>query len=607
MSEEYNKETEGEVLREADESELHSILYGGEYSEYKEDIDLSDIEKEENEKKLNLSTFEEDTYEKDEKKASYTSTKSKKLMIAVLGGVFVLLIALYFILGPSGFDVFGFKETEETPIVYTTGEVKGAGKDNWLIFEHVERTNIQSIEVHNDHGTYTAYYNPQSDKFYFLGAETLSYDEELFSYLVVSAGYTVFTDRLPKGQRSDDLSEYGLSPDDNPAYFILTTRQGKTHKLYIGNSTLDEGRYYVMYEGRDIVYVLESSIETTLLGDVRDILTPVLTFPVPSGSNDYYTRIPEIYITLDKDEPYVYIEYTKDDTATQDTFGVTIPYMLRYPENVPASTEQVTSLFQYIINIQADELLEYGICYEKEELDPETGEIYTEEEVKPEILLKYGITDAEKALIYTYEGYPSIVYFGAKQTDKDGHDFYYAWSPVVGILAKVSSDKVPFLNWSKVDFMEKALFNAHIDKVGKLELTDKTQSSQHFVFELTGKGDDLQVYESVSGKYLKPTGKTESGKSDVYNFRQFYKSALYMEAGNTVDEPETKTLIAEVKMTTKNEYEMTYEFFAYSDQRCYYTINGEGRFYIKRAAVQKLFSDAQRLLDGKDINAESEY
>ena len=58
-------------------------------------FDLSEIEKEENEKKLNLSTFEEDTYEKDEKKASYTSTKSKKLMIAVLGGVFVLLIALY--------------------------------------------------------------------------------------------------------------------------------------------------------------------------------------------------------------------------------------------------------------------------------------------------------------------------------------------------------------------------------------------------------------------------------------------------------------------------------------------------------------------------------
>ncbi len=607
MSEEYNKETEAEVLPEADESELHSILYGGEYSEYKEELDLSDIEKEENEKKLNLSTFEEVTYKKDEKKASYTSTKSKKLTIAVLGGVFVLLIAAYLILGPTGLDVFGFKETQEDPIVYTTGEVKGAGNDNWLIFEHVERTNIQSIEVHNKHGVYTAYYNPQADSFYFLGAETLSYDEELFSYLVVSAGYTVFADRLPKGQRSDDLSEYGLAPEDNPAYYILTTRQGKTHKLYIGDPTLDEGRYYVMYEGRDIVYVLESSIETTLLGDVRDILTPVITFPVPSGSSDYYTRIPEIYITLNKNEPYVYIEYTKDDTSTQDTFGVTIPYMLRYPDNVPASTEQVTSLFQYIINLQADELLEYGICYEKEEFDPDTGEIYTEEEVKPEILLKYGITDAEKALIYTYEGYPSIVYFSAKQTDEDGQGFYYAWSPVVGILVKLSDDKVPFLDWSKADFMEKALFNAHIDKVGKLELTDKTQSSQHFVFELTGKGDDLQIHESVSGKYLKSTGKTEGGKSDVYNFRQFYKSALYMEAGDIIEEPETKTLIAEVKMTTKNEYEMTYEFFAYSDQRCYYTINGEGRFYVKRAAVQKLFADAQRLLDGKDVNAESEY
>ncbi len=608
MSEEYNKETEGGALpEESDESELHSILYGGEYSEYKEDLDLSDIEKEENEKKLNLSTFEEDTFKKDEKKASYTSTKSKKLLIAILGGVFVLLIAAYLILGPTGFDVFGFKETEQTPVVYTTGEVKGAGKDNWLIYEHVERNNIQSIEVHNKHGVYTVYYNPQADGFYFLGAETLSYNEELFSYLVVSAGYTVFADRLPKGERSDDLSEYGLSPDDNPAYFILTTRTGNKHKLYIGNPTLDEGRYYVMYEGRDIVYVLESSIEKTLLGDVRDILTPILSFPVPTGSNDYYTRIPEIYLTLNKDEPYVFIDYTKDDKTTEETFGVTIPYMLRYPDNLPASTEQVTSLFQYIINLQADELLEYDICYTKDEFDSATGEIYEEEEVKPEILLKYGIKDAEKALIYTYEGYPTIVYFSELQKDEDGRSFYYAWSPVAGILTKLSADKVPFLEWKKVDFMEKALFNAHIDKVGALELIDKTSSAKHYAFELTGKGDDLYIEETVSGKFLKSTGKTEGGKSDVYNFRQFYKSALYMEAGDMVDEPSEKSLIAQVKMTTRNGYEMVYEFYAYSDQRCYYTINGEGMFYVKRAAVQKLFSDAQRLLDGKDVNAESEY
>lgn len=528
-------------------------------------------------------------------------------MIIILSIVFVILIAAYLILGPTGFDVFGFKETEETPIVYTTGEVKGSGKNNWLIYEHVERSNIQSIEVHNKHGVYTLYYSPADDNFYFLGAETLSYDDELLSYLVVSAGYTIFSDRLTKEERSADLSEYGLAPEDDPAYFILTTREGTQHKLYIGDPTLEEDQYYVMYEGRDIVYVLESSIETTLLGDVKDILNPILTFPIPTGSSNYYTNIHEMYITLDKTEPYIFIEYTKDDTSTQDTFGVTIPYMLRYPDDLPASTEQVTALFQYIINMKADELLEYDICYTKEEFDPETGEMYTDEEVKPEILLKYGITDAEKALIYTYNEYPSIVYFSAMQTDEDGNSFYYAWSPVVGILTRISSTSVPFLEWEKVDFMEKALFNAHIDKVGTIELIDKTASAQHFVFELTGKGDDLYIEETVTGTFLKPTNMTQGGKTDVYNFRQFYKSALYMEAGDMIDEPQSKSLIAQVTLTTRNDYEMVYEFYAYSDQRCYYTINGEGMFYVKRAAVQKLFADAQRLLDGIDVNAESEY
>lgn len=592
-----------EITEEKDESELHKILYGGEYSEYSEDIDMSEIQKEE---KPSLSTFE-DIPEKEESKPKSTVIKQRKLTIIILSCVFVLLIGAYLLLGPVGFDVFGFKEVEETEIVYTTGEVRGTGKNNWLIYEHVERENIQSIEVHNKHGEYTAYYSPSDDSFYFLGAETIAYDQELFSHLVVSAGYTVFSDRLPKGERSEDLSEYGLSENDEPAYFILTTRNGNKHKLYIGNSTLDENRYYVMYEGRDIVYVLENSIEKTLLANVTQLLKPILTFPISTSSNDYYTNIKEMYITLDKDEPYVFIEYTKEDKTTQETFGVTIPYMLKYPEELPASTEQVTSLFDHILNMEADELLEYGICYKHDALDPDTGEIYQEESVKPEILLKYGITDAEKALIYTYSGYPSIVYFSALQTDENGKEFYYAWSPVTAILTKISESKVPFLKWSRVDFMDRAIFNAHIDKIGTIEFTDKTNSHQHYLFELSGKGDELQVYETVTKTYLTSDGKTQGGKTDVFNFRQLYKSTLYMEAGDIIDEPTEKSLLAEVKVTTRNGYEMNYEFFAYSDQRCYYTINGEGKFYVKRSVVEKLFADAKRVVDHVDVNAESEY
>ena len=362
-----------------------------------------------------------------------------------------------------------------------------------------------------------------------------------------------------------------------------------------------------MYEGRDIVYVLENSIEKTLLANVTQLLKPILTFPISTSSNDYYTNIKEMYITLDKDEPYVFIEYTKEDKTTQETFGVTIPYMLKYPEELPASTEQVTSLFDHILNMEADELLEYGICYKHDALDPDTGEIYQEESVKPEILLKYGITDAEKALIYTYSGYPSIVYFSALQTDENGKEFYYAWSPVTAILTKISESKVPFLKWSRVDFMDRAIFNAHIDKIGTIEFTDKTNSGQHYLFEISGKGDELQVYETVTKTYLTSDGKTQGGKTDVFNFRQLYKSTLYMEAGDIIDEPTEKSLLAEVKVTTRNGYEMNYEFFAYSDQRCYYTINGEGKFYVKRSVVEKLFADAKRVVDHVDVNAESEY
>ncbi len=589
---------------EKDESELHNILYGGEYSEYREDLDLSELEKEQKNDDR-LSTFAQTSEEKSDKPVR-TDSKKRKMLICVLFGVFVLLIALYLILGPVGFDVFGFKETQETPIVYTTGEVPAAG-NVWLMFEHVERNNIQSIEVHNDHGTFTVYYSPADNAFYFLGAETLSYDQELFSYLVVHAGYTLFSQRLEPHQRSENLSEYGLAPEDDPAYYILTTRSGNTHKVYIGNSTLDEDQYYVMYEGRDIVYVLENSIKNSLLADVKDLLTPVLTFPV-SSSSDYYTKIPEIYITLDRKEPYMLIEYTKDSKETQNTFGVTIPYMIRYPKDMPASTEQVTSLFQYIINMTADELVEYGICYTYEDFDPETGKLLEQTDVKPEVLLKHGITQADKAIIYTYEGYPSIVYFSDKRVDENKNEFYYAWSPIMNILTKISASSVPFLQWNAVDFIDKAIFNAHIDKVGTIEFTDKTSEQKHFVFKLSGKGDDLSVHETVSDTYLKPNkSSSDTSVDDIHNFRQLYKSALYISAGDYIETPQQMSLIAQIKVTMRDGYEMNYEFFAYSDQRCYYTINGEGEFYVKRSQVQKLFADAQRVIDGIEIDPESEY
>lgn len=587
------------------DSELHSILYGGEYSEYQQDVDLSELEEEK--KNERLSTFE-DANEKIDEKPIKTGTKKRTMAIIALACSFALLIALYFVLGPSGYDVFGFKQVEEAPIVYTTGEVPGNGKDVWLIFEHVERKDIQSIEVHNEHGSFTAYYSPATDSFVFLGAEALTYDQEMFSYLVVSAGYTVFTERLPKGERSDDLSEYGLSEEDDPAYYILITRDGEKHKMYIGDPTLDEDQYYVMYEGRDIVYVLEKSIKTSLLADVRDLLTPVLTYPITTSTSDYYTKIPQIYLTLERDEPYMLIEYTRDDKQTEDTFGITIPYMIKYPENIPASTEQTTSLFQYILNMTGDELIEYDILYSYEEFDEETGEYYTQTDVKPEILLKHGITRADKALIYYYEEYPSMVYFSDKRTDEDGIEYYYAWSPIMDVLTKVYASNVPFLEWRKIDFIDKAVFNAHIDKVGSIELTDKTSEGKHYLFELSGKGDDLTVHESISDTYLKPNKSSSDTSLDpIYNFRQFYKSALFLSAGDKIETPEDMTNIAQVKMTTRNGYEMTYEFYAYSDQRCYYTINGEGQFYVKRSLVQKLFADAQRVIDVLPVNAEAEY
>lgn len=199
--------------------------------------------------------------------------------------------------------------TDDYIPVDTEGNENVGFNDRVLIFPHIEKKNILSLEVHNEHGVYTfqrVNENMELDKngdFIIKGSPLTAYNQELFAELYVGAGYTLTLMKIKNPIRRTEsgapcphtktvdgkvviadgcdcvFSEYGLVPETRernvvdkktgetitdkdknpiketyeyePAYYILTDIDGNKYKLLIGDMLVTGGGYYAQYVGID--------------------------------------------------------------------------------------------------------------------------------------------------------------------------------------------------------------------------------------------------------------------------------------------------------------------------------------------------------------------
>ena len=613
MDEEYkDKEEEQQLPEENGSAELHSILYGGEYSEYGDA--LGSEEEEEERRPVKLKTFSsKETPEKPGKKQKIKTETSKKITtIIIVSAVIAAAVALVAIFAPSWFR----SKVEEPPVLYE-GEVLSDSR-RVMMFEHLERKQIQSVEVHNQYGEYTAYYNAETESFAFLGLEGAPYNEELFSQLIVAAGFPLISDRFLPGEERAELSEYGLGPDDSPSYYIVTTRPAegeevRRYKVLIGKPSLTENYYYCMVEGRDIVYILEQSIKTTLLADVKSLLTPILTYPIED--NSYLTNISQIMIAKNG-ELFVLVQYQDEQANVPgvENFGVTVPYIVTKPVEYDAATERMTAMLGQIVNMTGTELLEYNI-YDvvpavDENGDPvldENGEQDYDYVMKPEIAEKYGLGSPAYDIYYKYrtaEGpvIDVLVSISEKQRGEDGVEFYYVASHMFDTIARMNASSLTFLDWTLMDYLDKPIFSVNIDKVSRITLTS---AGKKYEFELTGTGDGLTAVETANGRTtFKGDDKDVGANHGIKNFRKFYQTLLSINREDFTEEPAEgeRALLLTVEVSFRNGTSRTYRFYSYSERRCFMTVNDRGEFYVMRSMVRKLVSDAEKLLNYETVD-----
>ncbi len=525
------------------------------------------------------------------KRQKATNSKRQKKTILILAIVVAALIPTYFFaIVPL---VNYIEEVTKEEIELLEGEVLGTN-DRILMFDHTEKKEIESIEIHNEHGTWGIYYDYETEEFYITDHPEAPYSKELLSSLVVSAGYTLSMKRVTTD--AEDMSEYGLSEADNPAWYTLKTRDGEEHTVYIGGLIPTGAGYYCRYKDRNAVYVLDNTVNDTILQPLEVMITPMITYPMQT--NDYFTI--KNFTIMETPEA---VEAPAEGEAPAEESTADIKIMVTYLNEEEKEAEASMGAYKmlapasYTVNDS-----NYSVVLEKLVSFQGTSCIkYAPEKADME---EYGLLDPKYVVYYEYpvpleDGTPSgesiqqYIYF----SEKNENGNYYVYSALFNLITEVEGTNAEWLEWDLIKWVDEPIFMMNINDVATITVESETAER---VFDLVGEGQELIVTERATG--FQP---------EVQNFRQFYKTLLSVQMEDYAPEDSVaaldmdKDLYMTLTIETRAGKVHTYKFYPYSTRRAFYTVDGEGEFYVLRDMATKVITDAEKVMTDTPIDSEA--
>ena len=490
--------------------------------------------------------------------------KQKKIIIIVSIIAAILAVAYFAIVLPIVNAV-----TEEEPPELLPGEILGPN-NRILLMEHIENADLARLEVHNANGGYT-FYRYDIENIYLEGMEGTPFDMSALSSIIVSAGYTLATERLTTD--CQDFSEYGLAEEDDPAWYEITTVAGNSHKIYIGDALVTGAGYYCKYEGRNAVYVLDPTM-SVLLESVNNFITPLLSYPVSTASGNSFD---DFYLIRDN-EIVVWIDYLKaSEISNTATAG---EYRFKIPAQYAVNPDSTSVLLQTFSGFYGEEVVLAGTSTEN--LDEKM------------LLEDYGINlnTPDYELHYSFNGISNYMVFSSQ----DEYGYMYVYSSFFNFVVRIHISSVQFIDWGLLQFVDDPVFRANINDIASIRIQGRDIDA---TFTLNGEGETILITASNGdGPYL---------DDDLKNFRQFYKSLLSMKVEDYTETSDISSLecMATFTIVTDAGVKYEYRFYPYSTRRCFYTLNGYGEFYTLRDQVDKILNDTVRILNGEPVNSDA--
>lgn len=354
-----------------------------------------------------------------------------------------------------------------------------------LMFRHTQQSSIQSIQVHTSANDYT-FYRDSDDAFQIKGYEGTPYDKALLSQLAVSCGYPLTMEKVkdPIKDANGKYTEYGLDDqkrtdadgneyDYSPSWYRLVDTSNNMHTVFVGDMIPSGAGYYVRYSGRDAVYIMNYSVDASLISVYgQSTLTesvdsvfelPIETFVTPSvcypmTMNNYFNvknfsifnghelsnvKDPESSSVM----PIISFSYWDLDSRT-GTFYANTAYVMNYPDQYDIDADSAGAALQAFYSMSFLNVTKLG----PNDDDMKEFGLYDPEYV---IYFEYTPTDssgnAEEPIEHTI--------LVSKMTDRGT---YYMTSALYDMVVEVSRTQLLFLDYRLVDWVNSSYFSMNL-------------------------------------------------------------------------------------------------------------------------------------------------
>ncbi len=301
----------------------------------------------------------------------------------------------------------------------------------------------------------------------------------------------------------------------------------------------------------------------------------------------YFTMQAGKYVVMDE------IKVFADGIDSQPVDALTGSWRITEPaEYIPSGKNFIytdsanfqTTLLQSLGTLVGDSVVRTGVCDDPTDIST----------ISKSVLAEYGLDKPDLSASFEFDGWRSTVYF--KQSSTEG--VWYAYSVIsslttddaycTDIIAKITSETAEWPAWDVVDFLDHNLLSMYIDEIDTLTFTF---GGKEYKFVLT-KDEDGKLSEV----------KLDGNVVDTQSFRYLYVSLISItikgEYAEGDGEP-AEVLRVKVDGASKSP-EMV--FYRVTTSKAYYTIDGEGRYYVLLDTVNTVKYKVQQLSEGKEVS-----
>ncbi len=505
--------------------------------------------------------------EEDEKKHATSMQKQRRGILVALAASLALAVGL-FVAYQTVWKAGPAEEKETEYVNNSAGTVNTA----------LAMDEIAEISVKNrDHAW--RLYRGSDGELYFEGATRVLYNSNRIAYLrscVTNLAASV------KVEEPRSMEEYGLTEELCLCEFTVKSTAGESYRILVGEKLVGGEGYYARVAEDPQVWVLPTSLENCLFGDINFFL---LGQVAPSLSENNYFEISEFVLekNLKKGEDGAYsgevvveVERIPEEELKENDIST---HRIVAPIPDAPNTDLLSLVFKSFVSFVGDTVAEY-------DMSQKSVEEYTE------IMRKYGfLTEAEDGMRcrvrYTHSGIETELYVSA--ADEEGNRYVY--SPGFEIIARFDAADLVWCDYTLMEYSQPELFLRSISEIRSIAVTAPGIST---VFTLSHGQTAAEL--SVN---------TENGAVNAQDFRQFYNQLLYLEKVEQYAPEEgfesTKSLTLVVTDTQGGV--QTFTFYDVKSLRSYYQVDGVGEFCVKRDYTKKLVEDVARLLAGESVTA----